>query len=152
GRRRGSLSDNRRLDRDRIVPEAGQRNSGRTGWKGRGGHSAWPHCGTLAFHRRGRPETRAGGAYLRTACRTCRRYLPFFQQATRGGGGRMMAGSLNIVFLGLSLSSSWGNGHATTFRALMRGLHKLGHRLIFLERDVSWYANNRDLAEPDFCD
>lgn len=58
---------------------------------------------------------------------------------------------LNIVFVGLSLSSSWGNGHATTFRALMRGLHKLGHRLSFLERDVPWYADNRDLAEPDFC-
>ncbi|GGA74909.1 glycosyl transferase [Nitratireductor aestuarii] len=58
---------------------------------------------------------------------------------------------MNIVFVGLSLSSSWGNGHATTFRALMRGLDKLGHRLAFLERDVPWYANNRDLAEPDFC-
>lgn len=63
----------------------------------------------------------------------------------------MMNRPLNIVFLGLSLSSSWGNGHATTFRALMRGLHKLDHQLTFLERDVSWYAENRDLAEPDFC-
>lgn len=63
----------------------------------------------------------------------------------------MMNRPLNIVFIGLSLSSSWGNGHATTFRALMRGLDKLGHRLTFLERDVSWYAGNRDLAEPDFC-
>lgn len=58
---------------------------------------------------------------------------------------------LDIVFLGLSLSSSWGNGHATTFRALMRGLAELGHRLTFLERDVSWYAQNRDLRDPDFC-
>jgi spore maturation protein CgeB len=63
-----------------------------------------------------------------------------------------MARSLDIVFLGLSLSSSWGNGHATTFRALLRGLHRLGHKLTFLERDVSWYADNRDLAEPEFCD
>jgi spore maturation protein CgeB len=59
---------------------------------------------------------------------------------------------LDIVFLGLSLSSSWGNGHATTFRALLRGLHRLGHRLTFLERDVAWYADNRDLPDPDFCD
>jgi spore maturation protein CgeB len=59
---------------------------------------------------------------------------------------------LDIVILGLSLSSSWGNGHATTFRALMRGLHGLGHRLTFLERDVSWYAAHRDLPDPDFCD
>jgi spore maturation protein CgeB len=59
---------------------------------------------------------------------------------------------LDIVIAGLSLSSSWGNGHATTFRALMRGLHQLGHRLTFLERDVPWYARHRDLPDPDFCD
>ena len=60
--------------------------------------------------------------------------------------------TLRIVVLGLSLSSSWGNGHATTFRALLRGLHALGHRVTFLERDKPWYAANRDLADPDFCD
>lgn len=59
---------------------------------------------------------------------------------------------LNIVFLGLSLSSSWGNGHATTFRSLMRGLYAAGHKLTFLERDVSWYRSHRDLADPEFCD
>jgi spore maturation protein CgeB len=58
---------------------------------------------------------------------------------------------LDIVILGLSLSSSWGNGHATTFRALLRGLHSEGHRVLFLERDVPWYASNRDLPDPDFC-
>lgn len=59
---------------------------------------------------------------------------------------------LDIVFVGLSLSSSWGNGHATTFRALIRGLDAAGHRVLFLERDVPWYASNRDLADPDFCE
>lgn len=59
---------------------------------------------------------------------------------------------LDILFLGLSLSSSWGNGHATTFRALMRGLNTLGHRLTFLERDVPWYSEHRDLPESDFCE
>lgn len=59
---------------------------------------------------------------------------------------------LDLVFLGLSLSSSWGNGHATTYRALLRGLATLGHRLLFLERDVPWYASARDLAQPDFCE
>jgi spore maturation protein CgeB len=59
---------------------------------------------------------------------------------------------LDIVILGLSLSSSWGNGHATTFRALLRGLHSEGHQVLFLERDVPWYANNRDLPQPDFCE
>ncbi|ABA79687.1 glycosyltransferase [Rhodobacter sphaeroides] len=59
--------------------------------------------------------------------------------------------SLDIVIIGLSLSSSWGNGHATTYRALLRGLAEEGHRTLFLERDVPWYADNRDLPEPDFC-
>lgn len=59
---------------------------------------------------------------------------------------------LDIVILGLSLSSAWGNGHATTFRALIRGLAAEGHRVLFLERDVPWYAPHRDLPDPDFCD
>ncbi|SER68063.1 glycosyltransferase [Rhizobium sp. NFR03] len=63
-----------------------------------------------------------------------------------------MSQPLDIVILGLSLSSSWGNGHATTFRALIRGLHADGHRVLFLERDVPWYASQRDLPEPDFCE
>ena len=63
-----------------------------------------------------------------------------------------MTAALEIVVLGLSLSSSWGNGHATTYRGMLRGLHALGHRVHFLERDVPWYAGHRDLAAPDFCD
>ncbi len=62
-----------------------------------------------------------------------------------------MTRPLDIVFIGLSLSSSWGNGHATTFRALIRGLNAMGHRVLFLERDVPWYASQRDLPDPDFC-
>jgi len=58
---------------------------------------------------------------------------------------------MNIVIIGLSLSSSWGNGHATTYRSLIPGLAELGHRVHFLERDVPWYAGNRDLPEPRFC-
>jgi spore maturation protein CgeB len=63
----------------------------------------------------------------------------------------MKGGPLDLVFLGLSLSSSWGNGHATTYRALLRGLAERGHRLLFLEHDVPWYASARDLGHPDFC-
>jgi spore maturation protein CgeB len=63
-----------------------------------------------------------------------------------------MTKPLDIVILGLSLSSSWGNGHATTFRALLRGLNEDGHRVLFLERDVPWYASQRDLPDPDFCE
>lgn len=62
-----------------------------------------------------------------------------------------MTASLNIVILGLSLSSSWGNGHATTYRSLLRGLHAQGHRVLFLERTRAWYAAHCDLADPDFC-
>lgn len=58
---------------------------------------------------------------------------------------------MKIVILGLSLSSSWGNGHATTYRALLRGLKEHGHDVLFLERDVPWYADNRDLPQPAFC-
>jgi spore maturation protein CgeB len=58
----------------------------------------------------------------------------------------------DLVVLGLSLSSSWGNGHATTYRALLGGLARLGKRILFLERDVPWYASARDLPDPGFCD
>jgi len=51
---------------------------------------------------------------------------------------------VKIVILGLSVTSSWGNGHATTYRSLIRGLHSRGHEILFLERDAPWYAGNRD--------
>jgi spore maturation protein CgeB len=57
---------------------------------------------------------------------------------------------MKIAILGLSITSSWGNGHATTYRGLVRELEKRGHDVTFLERDVNWYASNRDLAEPPF--
>jgi spore maturation protein CgeB len=52
---------------------------------------------------------------------------------------------MKIVILGLSITSSWGNGHATTYRALVRQLAARGHEVLFLERDMPWYADNRDL-------
>jgi spore maturation protein CgeB len=55
---------------------------------------------------------------------------------------------LRIVILGLSITSSWGNGHATTYRGLVRELAARGHRVLFLERDVAWYAEHRDLPQP----
>lgn len=55
---------------------------------------------------------------------------------------------LRIVFLGLSITSSWGNGHATNYRGLMRALSARGHDVLFLERDRPWYADNRDLRRP----
>jgi nucleoside-diphosphate-sugar epimerase/spore maturation protein CgeB len=58
---------------------------------------------------------------------------------------------MKLVVLGLSLSSSWGNGHATTYRALLKAFARRGHDILFLERDVPWYRNNRDIADPDYC-
>jgi len=51
---------------------------------------------------------------------------------------------MKIIILGLSITSSWGNGHATTYRGLVRELSLRGHDVLFLERDQEWYASNRD--------
>ena len=59
---------------------------------------------------------------------------------------------MRIVILGLTITSSWGNGHATTFRGLVRGLARRGHDVLFLERDKPWYAENRDLPAPPYGD
>lgn len=56
----------------------------------------------------------------------------------------------HIVILGLSITSSWGNGHATTYRGLVRELCNRGHSVLFLERDVPWYGANRDLPHPPY--
>ena len=59
---------------------------------------------------------------------------------------------LKVVVLGLSLSSAWGNGHATTYRALLKAFAARGHSVLFLERDVPWYRGaHRDLSDPDYC-
>jgi spore maturation protein CgeB len=68
----------------------------------------------------------------------------------RAAGWRPCDRPLRIVILGLSITSSWGNGHATTYRALVRALADRGHDVLFLERDVPWYAANRDLPRPPF--
>lgn len=57
----------------------------------------------------------------------------------------------NLLVLGLSLSSSWGNGHAVTYRGLLKALNARGWDVTFLEREVPWYAGHRDLVDPDYC-
>ena len=59
--------------------------------------------------------------------------------------------AMRIAIFGLSITSAWGNGHATTYRALVRALARLGHRVSFYERQQPWYAAHRDLPNPDFC-
>src|SRR5437660_8837844 len=56
---------------------------------------------------------------------------------------------MKLVIFGLSVSSSWGNGHATLWRGLCRALARRGHRITFFERDVPYYAAHRDLWSLD---
>jgi spore maturation protein CgeB len=51
---------------------------------------------------------------------------------------------VRVIIAGLSITSSWGNGHATNYRALAGALRALGHDVLFLERNQPWYAQNRD--------
>jgi spore maturation protein CgeB len=57
---------------------------------------------------------------------------------------------MRITFIGLTITSSWGNGHATTYRALVRELVRRGHDVAFLEHDKPWYAAHRDMPRPPF--
>lgn len=64
--------------------------------------------------------------------------------------GKAKDTSLRITIVGLSITSSWGNGHATTYRGLVRELARRGHDVLFLEHDKPWYASNRDLPRPPY--
>ncbi len=58
---------------------------------------------------------------------------------------------MQIVIIGLSITSSWGNGHATTYRSLVSGLAQDRQDVLFLEQDRSWYRDHRDLPDPGYC-
>lgn len=51
---------------------------------------------------------------------------------------------MKLLIFGLSVSSAWGNGHATLWRGLIRALAQLGHHVTFYERDTPYYAAHRD--------
>ena len=55
---------------------------------------------------------------------------------------------MKLVIFGLTVSSSWGNGHATLWRGLLKALARQGHRVSFFERDVPYYRAHRDLSDP----
>ena len=59
---------------------------------------------------------------------------------------------MRITFFGLTISSSWGNGHATPYRALIRALSRMGHEVTFFEHDVPYYAAHRDFTRCDYCE
>jgi spore maturation protein CgeB len=54
---------------------------------------------------------------------------------------------MKIVIFGLTVSSSWGNGHATLWRGLFRALATRGCQIVFFEKDLPYYAGARDLYE-----
>ena len=54
---------------------------------------------------------------------------------------------MKLVVFGLTVSSSWGNGHATLWRGLIRALERRGHDVVFFERDAPYYAEHRDLTD-----
>jgi len=58
---------------------------------------------------------------------------------------------MEIVILGLSLTSSLANNHAATYRGLTRALARRGHSVLFLERDQSLFRDSRDLPCPPYC-
>ncbi len=59
--------------------------------------------------------------------------------------------SLKLTIFGLTLSSSWGNGHATPLRAIIRALSRRGHEVTFFEKDVDYYARRRDFQSCSYC-
>ena len=58
---------------------------------------------------------------------------------------------MKITIFGLALSSSWGNGHATPYRAILRALDRRGAHVVFYEKDVPYYAAHRDFLTCDYC-
>jgi spore maturation protein CgeB len=59
---------------------------------------------------------------------------------------------VKITVFGLTLSSSWGNGHATPYRAIIRALDRMGHQVHFFEKDVPYYSSRRDFNSCDYCE
>lgn len=59
---------------------------------------------------------------------------------------------MHILVVGLTITSSWGNGHATTYRGLLRALAARGHCITFAEQHAEWYAANRDLYDAEFAE
>src|SRR4051794_37310048 len=68
--------------------------------------------------------------------------------ASRAGhmAARERACAMKLVIFGLTVTSSWGNGHATLWRGILRALAALDHEIVFFERDVPYYAAHRDHA------
>ena len=93
---------------------------------------------------------KANGRRTQVGVQTLQTTRRFTESPLDTGARVVSVDPLQIVILGLSITSSWGNGHATTNRGLVRELSARGHEVLFLERDAEWYASNRDLAKPPY--
>jgi len=58
---------------------------------------------------------------------------------------------MKLTIFGLTISSSWGNGHATPYRAILRALDRMGHQVHFFEKDVPYYRQRRDFDSCSYC-
>jgi len=77
---------------------------------------------------------------------------PVFRRSTTTHLETTSLHSVKFTIFGLTISSSWGNGHATPYRAIVRALARMGHRVTFFEKDVHYYASHRDLSRWDACE
>src|SRR4051812_7834769 len=111
-----------------------------------------------AADRGGIPSARLARSHLCSARSAGRTRVPAMPGAPQARGPRSFSGRIpprgermKIVIYGLTITSSWGNGHATTYRSLAKALARKGHKILFIEKDVEWYRSNRDLPQPEFC-
>ena len=157
GRRRGRVPDHRCLRRRRSILRAGRGDPRRAadGDEVARAHAAHLTPDRARRDRAGRTATRRLAEHtVRSPGRAARKRscgdvtdVADTQMASLILG---RARPWRIVIIGLSITSSWGNGHATTYRGLVRELTRRGHDVLFLEHDKPWYAANRDLPTPPF--
>src|SRR5437588_5595141 len=149
GRRRRRLPDHRCVGRDRSVLRARKRDPRRRERprRCRVSRAAQPGRGTTDRRCGAPPRARRAHLYAaRSPRRGCARREAAVSATVLPAAPR----PLRIVILGLSITSSWGNGHATTYRSLMRALCDRGHEVLFLECDKPWYREHRDLRRLPF--
>ena len=60
--------------------------------------------------------------------------------------------TFRYVFIGLSIRSSWGNDHATTYRALLRALAERGHEADLPRAEHPAYDGTCDYPQPHWAD
>src|SRR5690606_10219795 len=129
------------------CPAPGRPGPGRSGRAILGGPDRTDQAGPVHHDRRpaGRSARRVCRAGQGSAARNEFQSRSFARRrqvlSARLGGTRM-----KLVIFGLTISSSWGNGHATLWRGLCKVLARRGHQVVFFERDVPYYALNRDLV------